>query len=108
MQTLMHQARTWTNNHIDIVINQGTKTLEAVTPAYQRIKRPKIYVVYIKIEKTGSSTVSNVFYSYGYRHKRNMMMSTQVGKATLLHCFIHHKRIVLHDIIILYYGYIVH
>ena len=84
MQTFMHQARTWTNNHIDINLNQEETTFKATTAAFQRIKQPKIYVVYIKIEKTGSSTASNIFSSYGYRHRRNMMMSTQVGTNALL------------------------
>ena len=40
---------------------------------------PRNRFVYVKIEKTGSSTFSNIFSSYGYRHQLNMMMSTIPG-----------------------------
>ena len=43
-------------------------------------KRRRDHFVYIKIEKTGSSTLSNIFSSYGYRHQLNMMMSTVRGE----------------------------
>jgi len=47
-----------------------------VTPSGPR----QDHFVYVKIEKTGSSTFSNIFSSYGYRHNLNMMMSTIKGK----------------------------
>lgn len=51
---------------------------QALTPLRKR-GTPKNRFVYVKIEKTGSSTFSNIFSSFGYRHRLNMMMSTIPG-----------------------------
>ena len=47
-----------------------------------RLGQRQDHFVYIKVEKTGSSTFSNIFSSYGYRHRLNMLMSTNTSKVS--------------------------
>ena len=52
------------------------------------ITKRQDYFVYVKIERTGSSTLSNIFSSYGYRHKLNMMMSLDSRKLDSVHQYL--------------------